>query len=67
MSEAPLTHRRDVLVSTLIYHYRKNSESCGCGWGELGHSHPEHVADVYEMSLRAFDQASPSETRERNA
>jgi hypothetical protein len=42
---------RDVLVEVLIYHYRTKSSGCGCGWAVLGHSHPEHVADVYFSSL----------------
>jgi hypothetical protein len=44
---------RDVLVSVLVYHYRRNDSSCGCGWAELGRSHPEHVANVYEASVTA--------------
>lgn len=48
-----LRYARSVLVDVLVYHYRKNDSSCGCGWAELGRSHPEHVADVYEMSVRA--------------
>ena len=47
------TYDRDTLVTVLVYHYRKDSESCGCGWAELGRSHPEHVADVYEQSVTA--------------
>lgn len=42
---------REVLVEILVYHYRKNDSSCGCGWAELGRSHPEHVANVYEQSV----------------
>jgi hypothetical protein len=44
---------RDVLVSVLVYHYRHDIKGCGCGWSELGRSHPEHVATVYEESVRA--------------
>lgn len=49
--EATPPYDRAVLVNVLVYHWRtKNS---GCGWAELGKSHPEHVADVYEQSVRA--------------
>lgn len=47
-----LPYVRSVLVQILIYHYRKENSSCGCGWSELGRSHPEHVVDVYETSIR---------------
>lgn len=40
-----------VLVEVLIYHYRKNSSDCGCGWSELGALHPAHVAEVFRDSL----------------
>lgn len=52
MSE-PLTHDHEVLVTVLVYHQRMDERRCGCGWGELGRSHAEHVAQVYEASLRA--------------
>lgn len=42
---------RRVLVEVLIYHWRKDIRYCGCGWGELGLSHAEHIADVYEQSV----------------
>jgi hypothetical protein len=42
---------REVLIEVLVYHYRKDMEGCGCGWAELGRSHPEHVADVYQASV----------------
>lgn len=45
---------RDVLVQVLVYHWRTNTSGCGCGWAELGHSHAEHVADVYEQSVAAY-------------
>lgn len=44
---------RQVMVDVLVYHYRRDGASCGCGWSELGRSHPEHVADVYEQSMAA--------------
>lgn len=43
---------RYILINVLIYHYRKDSQHCGCGWGELGKSHAEHVVDVFESSVR---------------
>lgn len=41
-------YNRMVLVEILVYHYRKDISGCGCGWAELGRSHPEHVANIYE-------------------
>lgn len=49
----PVAYDRAVLVDVLVYHYRRNYSSCGCGWAELGKSHPEHVAIVYEESITA--------------
>lgn len=43
---------RDVLVQVLIYHQRISNLGCACGWGPLGASHAEHVADVYEETVR---------------
>jgi len=50
---AVLPYDRDVLINVLIYHYRRDIKGCGCGWAELGKSHPEHVATVYEESVLA--------------
>lgn len=44
---------REVLVEVLIYHWRNGITGCGCGWSVLGASYPEHVADVFEESVRA--------------
>lgn len=59
-SSAPLaqpssydTYDRKVLVDVLVYHWRTKTSGCGCGWEVLGASHPEHVADVYEESVRS--------------
>jgi hypothetical protein len=53
----PQPYDREQLVATLVYHQRKSSEACACGWGEggskLGYSHAEHIADVYEQSVAA--------------
>lgn len=47
-----LRHNHEVLVEVLVYHQRTNNSGCHCGWGELGHSYAEHVAGIYEDSLR---------------
>lgn len=52
-----MDYNREILVEILVYHYRTNNSGCGCGWAELGKSHPEHVADVYEASVLAHDFA----------
>lgn len=44
-----IRYDRSVLVQILTYHWATSTSGCGCGWAELGQSHPEHVADVYEM------------------
>lgn len=44
---------RAALVEVLVYHWRTNTSGCGCGWAELGRSHPEHVVDVYVQSMEA--------------
>jgi hypothetical protein len=51
--EPAAPYDRDVLVEVLVYHYRADIKGCGCGWAELGRSWPEHVATVYEESVRA--------------
>jgi 16S rRNA G1207 methylase RsmC len=47
------TYDREVLVEVIIYHWRADIGGCGCGWGVLGASYAEHVADVYEESVTA--------------
>lgn len=42
---------RGVLVEVLTYHQRKDAQYCSCGWGVLGESHAEHVADIFEDSV----------------
>lgn len=44
-------YSRSVLVEILVYHWATSTSGCGCGWAELGHSHAEHVADVYEAAI----------------
>ncbi len=46
-----MTYNREALVRTLVYHQHTETSSCICGWDELGRSHPEHVADMYEASV----------------
>lgn len=40
----------DRTVEVLVAHQRQGSQYCLCGWGELGHSHPEHVARELEAA-----------------
>lgn len=42
---------RKVMISVLVYHQPTSTSGCHCGWGELGRSHPEHVVEIYEMSI----------------
>ncbi len=42
---------RKLMIDILVYHWRTNNSGCGCGWAELARSHPEHVVEVYEMSI----------------
>lgn len=43
---------RDVMISVLVYHQRRDITFCSCGWGALGRSHAEHVVEVYEQTMR---------------
>lgn len=47
-----LPYDREVLAHVVIYHHKVSIEGCLCGWSELGRSIGEHVADVYEDSVR---------------
>lgn len=47
-----MTYNREILVAVLVYHQRLDIGRCGCGWNELGASHAEHVADIYEDTIR---------------
>lgn len=49
-----IPYDREVLLTVITYHYRKDPGSCGCGWSELGMSHPAHIADVYEQSVQGL-------------
>lgn len=54
MSALPVpAYDRAVLVDVLVYHQPTSTSGCICGWGVLGASHAEHVADVYEESAIA--------------
>ena len=63
------SYRRDVLVSTLVYHQQTNTSGCHCGWGKrpehLGLSWAEHLVDVYEMAATEGDQATDEVDRLR--
>lgn len=48
-------YSRSLLVDVLVYHYRKDSAGCGCGWAELGLSHAEHVVDMYEWRIKRIE------------
>lgn len=50
---------RDRLVWTLVYHQPTNTSGCICGWGVLGASHAEHVADMYEAAAGAGRPPAP--------
>lgn len=47
----PLRYDRVALVEVLIHHWSTPISRCTCGWAKLGHSWPEHVADMYEAAL----------------
>jgi hypothetical protein len=49
---AALTYDRAALVAVLVHHWPTATSGCGCGWNVLGASHPEHVADAYERSVK---------------
>lgn len=55
----PVPYDRAVLVDVLVHHWPTSTSGCGCGWRELGASHPEHVADVYEQSVIARQMVRP--------
>lgn len=57
---ASVCYDRAALVAVLVYHWRTETSGCGCGWAVLGASHPEHVADVYEMELAERDERATS-------
>jgi hypothetical protein len=46
-----MRYYRPVLVKVLIHHQRTDSSRCACGWGVLGASFAEHLADMYEASM----------------
>lgn len=49
---AEVPYDRAVLADILVYHYRESIKGCSCGWSELGRSWPEHVATVYEETVK---------------
>lgn len=46
-----MTDLRDRIAAALIEHQRQGVQHCLCGWGKLGHSHPDHVADAVIAAL----------------
>lgn len=50
-----MRYDRAILVNVIVYHQATATGGCHCGWAELGRSHPEHVADVYEASIAALE------------
>jgi hypothetical protein len=56
----PPRYDRAVLVAVLVYHQRLADSTCSCGWGVLGASFADHVADVYEQA-RQFGLEGPQE------
>jgi hypothetical protein len=48
---------RGELMTTLVYHQRRNIAGCICGWSVLGASHPVHVADMYEAAMKEREAA----------
>ena len=51
MSEQTVPYDRDALIAVLVHHWPTKTAGCVCGWGVLGASFPEHVADVYEQTI----------------
>lgn len=54
-----IPYDRKLLENVLVYHYRNDNRSCGCGWAELGKSYPQHVATIYEESISVMALRSP--------
>lgn len=51
MDERAIRYDREALVDVMIYHWPTLTSGCTCGWGVLGASFPEHVADIYEQKM----------------
>lgn len=50
-----INYNRQVLVTVLVFHWKTNTSACGgCDEVKLGESYPEHIADVYERTVRAL-------------
>lgn len=46
--------------AVLVAHQRRDFGTCGCGWSDLGRSHPRHQVDkLREAGLLAADPATP--------
>jgi hypothetical protein len=46
---------RPKLVDVLIAHQRRDSESCICGWAELGKSHSRHQEAMVRAAVGATE------------
>jgi hypothetical protein len=53
--DALTPYDRAILIHVLIYHQATATSGCHCGWAELGRSHAEHVADVYEQTFAPLE------------
>lgn len=54
--KSTIKYDRETLALIIAYHYKKDISSCGCGWNELGKSHPHHVLDVYEATIEFMEE-----------
>ena len=48
----PARYDREVLMHVVNHHHKVEIKGCICGWAALGRTIGEHVADVYEESVR---------------
>ena len=44
----PIEYNRPLLVAVVAHHWPTPTSRCSCGWGQLGRSFAEHLADAYE-------------------
>lgn len=51
-----MNYDREVLVDILLHHRPTESSACQCGGVPLGHSWPEHIADVYENTIEGKER-----------
>lgn len=58
-ADGVIPYDREALVWVTIFHGRDSIKGCYCGWAELGKSHAEHVANVYEEQVLAKHPVPP--------